>query len=71
MGIHKKYSVVYQYFKFVVIYKKGTTCLFYSHNFYVYPYFKIYGYKKGTMCLFYSRNFYVYPYFNYKKELCE
>ena len=28
MGIHKKYSIVYQYFKFVAIYKKGTMCLF-------------------------------------------
>ena len=28
MGIHKKYCLVYPYFKFVVIYKKGTVCLF-------------------------------------------
>ena len=28
MGIHKKYSLVYLYFKFVATYKKGTMHLF-------------------------------------------
>ena len=70
MGIHKKCSLVYPYFKFAAIYKKRTMCLFihiismYTHN------LKFVAIEKNYLS-FYSHNFYVYPYFNYKKELCE
>ena len=42
----------------------------YSHNFYAYPYFKIYGYKKGTMCLFIhiiSMYTHIFKIYGYKK----
>ena len=54
-------------------YKKNYVS-FYSHNFYVYPYFKNCSYEKGTMCLFIHIIFmytHISKFLTTKKELCE